>query len=208
MTAALLHVVEWVHQAGAVGAGVYALVYVLATLLFFPGSILTAGAGFVYGPIWGILLVSPVSVIAATLAFLLGRSVARGWIARRMAGRPRFAAVDAAVGRSGFRIVLLLRLSPIFPFNLMNYALGLTRVRLRDYVLASLVGMLPGTFLYVYLGSLVTSASELLGGTGAHAGGWGQALYWGGLVATVLVTIVVTRVARAALRRAVGEERP
>lgn len=113
MTSVLLSVVDWVHEAGALGVGVYALAYVLATLLFFPGSILTAGAGFAYGPVWGTLLVSPVSVVAATLAFALGRSFARGWIARRMAGRPRFAAVDEAIGQSGFRIVLLLRLSAL-----------------------------------------------------------------------------------------------
>ena len=100
------------------------------------------------------------SVAAATLAFVLGRTVARGWIARRIAGSPRFAAVDEAIGENGFRIVLLLRLSPLFPFNLLNYALGLTRLSLRDYVVASALGMLPGTILYVYLGSLVTSASE------------------------------------------------
>jgi uncharacterized membrane protein YdjX (TVP38/TMEM64 family) len=198
-----LVLVEWIREAGAIGVGVYALVYVLATLLFLPGSILTAGAGFAYGPLWGTLLVSPVSVLAATLAFILGRSLARDWISRRVQGHPHFAAIDRSIGESGFKIILLLRLSPIFPFNLLNYALGLTRVRLRDYVLASFVGMLPGTFLYVYVGSLVTNASELLSGTRRRAGGWEQVLYWGGLAATLVATIVITRIASKALHRAI-----
>lgn len=195
-----LDLVEWIRGAGAVGVVAYALAYVLATLFFLPGSVLTLGAGFAYGPVWGTLLASPVSVAAATLAFLLGRTVARAWIARRMSGHAGFSAIDAAIGEQGFKIVFLMRLSPLVPFNVLNYALGLTRVRLRDYVLASLLGMFPGTVLYVYLGSLVTSASQLLSG-GRRAGGWTQALYWGGLAATLVATIVLTRLARTALAR-------
>ena len=197
-----LLLVEWIRDAGAVGVVVYTLAYILATVLLLPGSILTLGAGFAYGPVWGTVLVSPVSVVAATLAFVLGRTVARNWVSRRMEKNPRFAAINKAIGESGFKIVFLLRLSPIFPFNVLNYALGLTRVRLRDYVIASFFGMLPGTFLYVYLGSLVTSASELLSGKRPSAGPWGQVLYWGGLAATLLVTLLITRIARRALNRA------
>lgn len=194
--------VEWVHRAGAAGVGVFALVYVLAAALLLPGSVLTLGAGFAYGPVWGTLLVSPISVLAATVSFLLARFVARDWVSRKVARDPRFAAIDTAVGESGFKIVALLRLSPVLPFNLMNYALGLTRVRLRDYVLGSWVGMLPGTMMYVYLGSLVTSASQLASGQRPDAGPWGRVLYWGGLAATLLVTIVITRIARRALSTA------
>jgi len=204
----VLLLVERIKEAGAFGVGLYSLAYVLSTLLFLPGSMLTAGAGFAYGPLWGTLLVSPVSVVAATVAFALGRSVARDAISRRAARHPRFLAIDQAIAESGLKIVFLLRLSPIFPFNLLNYALGLTRVRLRDYVLGSFLGMLPGTFLYVYLGSLVTSASELLGGAQRGSEGWSQVLCWGGLVATLAVTIVVAQVARKALHRAIDERRP
>jgi uncharacterized membrane protein YdjX (TVP38/TMEM64 family) len=206
----LLPVDDWVlkfvgsiRDAGAIGVAVFAAAYVVATVLLLPGSVLTAGAGFAYGPLWGTLLVSPVSVVAATLAFVLGRTVARGWIARRIAGNARFAAIDEAIGQSGFKIVLLLRLSPLFPFNLLNYALGLTRVSLRDYVVASALGMLPGTLLYVYLGSLVTSASELAAGARDEAGASRSILYWGGLAATLGVTWVLTRIARRALSRAI-----
>ncbi len=203
----LLELVGWIRGAGGLGALVYALVYVLATLLFVPGSMLTVGAGFAYGPVWGTLLVSPVSVLAATLAFVLGRSIARGWVARRAAQHPRFAAIDRAIGEDGFKlafvVVLLLRLSPLFPFNLLNYALGLTRIELRTYVLASFLGMLPGTFLYVYLGSSITSVSELLSGSRPSAGVFGQLLYWVGLAATVVATALITRIARRALNRAI-----
>jgi uncharacterized membrane protein YdjX (TVP38/TMEM64 family) len=201
-----LLLVEWIRGSGAAGVLVYALAYVLATLLLLPGSILTAGAGFAYGPVWGTLLVSPVSVFAATLAFVLGRSLARDWVSRRMEQRPRFAVINQAIGQSGFKIVFLLRLSPIFPFNLLNYALGLTRVRLSDYIIASFLGMLPGTFLYVYLGSLVSNASELLSGRRPSVGVWDQVLYWGGLAATVLVTVLITRIARRALNQALEDK--
>lgn len=199
----LLGLAAWIRGAGAVGVVAYSVVYVLATVLLLPGSVLTLAAGFAYGPLWGTLLISPVSVTAATLAFLLGRFVFRGWVSRRVEQDPRFRAIDKAVGENGFKIVLLLRLSPLFPFNLLNYALGVTGVPLGSYVLASFIGMLPGTFLYVYLGSLVTNASEITSGT-ARAGAAGQALYFAGLVATLAVTVIVTRVARKALREAIG----
>jgi uncharacterized membrane protein YdjX (TVP38/TMEM64 family) len=198
--------VESIRGAGATGVALFTAAYVAATLLLVPGSLLTAGAGFAYGPLLGTLLVSPVSVAAATLAFVLGRTAARGWIARRIAGNARFAAVDEAIGRSGFKVVLLLRLSPLFPFSVLNYALGLTRLSLRDYVVASALGMMPGTFLYVYLGSLVTSASEL--GSGGAPGGLRTALYWGGLAATLGVSWVLARIAQNALSRAIDTGPP
>jgi uncharacterized membrane protein YdjX (TVP38/TMEM64 family) len=201
-----LLLVEWIRDTGPAGAVVYALAYVAATLLFLPGSILTAGAGFAYGPLWGTLLVWPVSLLASTLAFLLGRFAARAWVQQRLLGHPRFTAIDAAMGEGGFKIVFLLRLSPIVPFNVLNYALGVTRVRLRDYFLASSVGMLPGTFLYVYLGSTITSASELVRGHRPSGGIGSQVLYWGGLAATVLATVLLTRTARRALDRTLERE--
>lgn len=196
----LLGLVEWMRGAGPTGMALFVVVYVLATVLMLPGSILTLGAGFAYGPVAGLVLASPASVLAAAVAFALGRTVAREWVSRRVAQSPRFAAIDEAVAQGGFKMVLLLRLSPVVPFNLLNYALGLTRVSLGRYLLASFLGMLPGTFLYVYLGSLVTSASELLTASKTEKPPWAQALYWGGLVATVVVTVLITRLARRALR--------
>jgi len=204
----LLALVEWVRGAGALGVAGFAAAYVLATVLLLPGWPLTFGAGLLWGVLPGTLLVSPVSVAAATAAFLLGRSLLRQAVARRVARDARFAAIDAAVGRQGFRIVLLLRLSPAFPFNLLNYALGLTGVRLRDYVLASFLGMLPATLLYVYLGSLATSAAELARGGRPPAGPWGTLLLVAGLLATLAVTLVITRLARRALREELGAPAP
>jgi uncharacterized membrane protein YdjX (TVP38/TMEM64 family) len=126
-------------------------------------------------------------------------------MARRLGQDARIAAIDAAVGQSGFKIVLLLRLSPLFPFGILNYTLGLTRVRLRDFVLGSWIGMLPGTVLYVYIGSLITSASKFANGTRPSSGVAGHALLVVGLVATVAVTVVFTRIARKALKYALNQ---
>jgi uncharacterized membrane protein YdjX (TVP38/TMEM64 family) len=193
---------EWVHGAGAIGLAVFVAAYCAATLLLLPASLLTAAAGWLYGPLLGTLVVSPVSVAAATLAFLLGRTGARQQVARRAAREPRLAAIDAAIGRQRLHIVTLLRLSPVIPFGLLNYALGLTRVRLRDFALGSFVGMLPATFLYVYLGSAVTALSEI-GENAAGAGAARRGLYWAGLAATVAATFVITRVARRGLTEAI-----
>ncbi len=201
----LVDAVAFVRNAGPAGVLLFALAYVVSTVALLPGVLLTLAAGFLYGPVVGTLIVSPVSVLAATCSFLLGRTVARDWIGRRVATQPRFAAVDEAVGREGFKIVALLRLSPLFPFNLLNYALGLTKVRLRDFVLASWIGMLPGTALYVYLGSLVTSVGDLLAGSATgRAAGTGAAtwLYWVGLAATGAVAVLITRTARQSLAAA------
>lgn len=198
----LVAVVAYIREAGATGVLLFAIAYVVSAVAFLPGAALTLVAGFLYGPVLGTAIVSPVSVLAATCSFMLGRTLARDWIGRRVSTQPRFAAVDEAVGREGFKIVALLRLSPMFPFNVLNYALGLTRVRLRDFVVASWLGMLPGTVLYVYLGSLLTSVNDVLtGGSPARpaAASW---LYWLGLVATLGVAVLVTRTARQALATA------
>lgn len=198
---------EWVRDAGPTGALVYACVYLAVTILLLPGSVLTVGAGFAYGPLLGTLLVSPISVAAATVAFLLGRTVLRGAVANRAAADPRFHAIDAAIGAHGFRIVFLLRLSPLVPFGMLNYALGLTAVRLRDYVAASFVGMLPATFLFVYLGSLVRDVATLA--RGDLAGGTLRQVSAGvGLAATVAVVVALTRVARRALTRELHQPDP
>lgn len=196
-----LSLVSWSRDSGVAGALVYAAAYVASTVLLLPASILTLGAGFAWGPVVGVAIVSPVSVLAATAAFALGRTLLRARVERRVAQDPRFAAIDRAVGDNGLKLVLLLRLSPVLPFNLLNYALALTRVSLRDYVLGSALGMFPATVLYVYLGSLVTNGAALLAGELPAAGAAGTALYWGGLLASILVVVQVTRVARTELRK-------
>jgi uncharacterized membrane protein YdjX (TVP38/TMEM64 family) len=167
-----------------------------------PGSLLTLAAGAIFGLVAGTIYVFVAASLAACAAFALARTVARGALERRLSGNARFAAIDRAIAAEGRKIAFLLRLSPVFPFSLLNYALGLTRVRFGDYVLACL-GMLPGTLLYVYLGSLAGDAA------GRGAGGQTR-LEWifkaVGLVVTFVVTLVITRTARRALREVTGDE--
>lgn len=176
----------------------FVLLYVVACVLLVPGSVLTLGAAAVFGFWRGLLLVSLGATLGATAAFLVGRHLARGWVRRRIAGNARFEAMDRAVAREGWKIVSLTRLSPVFPFTLLNYAYGLTSVSLCDYVLASWLGMLPGTVLYVYLGSLARDvATAGAGGRTRAPAEW--ALLAVGLLATLAVTVVITRLARRAL---------
>ncbi len=129
----LVFVLEWTQSLGAWGPIFVAVFYVVAAVLFLPGSVLTLGAGFLFGVPIGLLSAWAGATVGACAAFLVGRTVAREWIARKVAQNPKFFAVDEAVGREGFKIVLLLRLSPVFPFNFLNYALGLTKVSFRQY---------------------------------------------------------------------------
>jgi len=207
----LLPVADWTIRlaerargTGAAGVALFFAVYVVSTVALLPGSILTLAAGFAYGPVWGLAVASPASVTGATCAFLLGRTALRDWAAKKVGESRRARAIDAAVGREGFKLVLLLRLSPLVPFNLLNYILSLTRVTTGRYVLGSFIGMLPGTALYVYLGSLAPAAAELTT-TAAGTGGVRTALYAAGLVATVAVVVIATRAARNALKAELPE---
>jgi uncharacterized membrane protein YdjX (TVP38/TMEM64 family) len=192
--------IRYVQNLGFIGFLLYAMAYVVGTVLLFPGTLLTVGSGFLYGPVWGTVLVSPASVAGATIAFILSRSFARDWIAAKVQKYPRFAAIDRAVGRHSFKAVLLLRLQPInLPFALLNYALGLTSVKLRDYVLASWLGMLPATILYVYAGSVVRDLASVFRGGFSQGASWQRLLFWGGLVATAALVVFLTRLARRAL---------
>src|ERR1700736_3869707 len=139
---------------GALAPVLFVILYIVGAILFIPGSVLTIGGGVLFGLLWGSIYVSIGATIGATAAFLIGRYLARDWVRRQLEGNRKFAAIDRAVGREGWKIVLLTRLSPVFPFNLLNYAFGVTAVTLRDYVIATWVGITPGTVLYVYLGSL------------------------------------------------------
>jgi uncharacterized membrane protein YdjX (TVP38/TMEM64 family) len=183
---------------GALGPILFAGLYILACVLSLPGFILTLGAGAVFGVITGFIAVSIGSTLGAACAFLIGRYLARDLVAGRIAGNEKFKAVDEAVGREGWKIVLLTRLSPVFPFNLLNYAFGLTKVSLKHYFFATWLGMIPGTVMYVYIGSMAGDLASL-GGTGRTrtTGEW--VLYGIGLLATLIVTVFVTRLARKSL---------
>ncbi len=189
----------WVETLGWRGFLIFILVYIAATVAFLPGSLFTIGAGLIFGVVVGTVAVSIGSVIGAALAFLISRYLAREKIKARFGSNARFRAIDTAIGREGWKIVLLLRLTPVLPFNVSNYLYGLTAVRFWAYVFASWIGMFPGTLLYVYIGSL--------GKTGLEAAS--ESTDMGKLVlnivafaATVAVTVYVTKIARRALRDA------
>ena len=185
--------IEWVDRLGTVGFLVFIAIYILATVFLLSGAVLTLGAGTIFGVVKGSILVSVASTLAATVAFLVGRYLARGWVAKQIETQPKFKAIDSATGREGWKIVGLTRLSPIFPFVFLNYAFGLTKVSLRDYMLASWIGMMPGTIMYVYLGSIGQAAT----GGGKTPAEW--ALFAVGLLATIAVTVFVTKIAKKAL---------
>lgn len=198
---------DWIRGLGFGGAVVLSIVYVVTTVLMAPGFILTMGAGFAFGLVWGTVIISIASTAGAACAFLVGRTVARDLVAQKLGGHPKFAAIDQAVGAEGFKIVLLIRLVPVFPYNLMNYLLSLTKVNLRDYVIASWIGMAPSTILYVYFGTAAKSIAELV--SGEHTHGPGRYILLGvGLLATVIVMVYMTKVARRAIDRYVLAETP
>lgn len=197
----------WVDGLGVWGPVAFVAGYVVAAVALVPGSLLTLAAGAIFGLARGTLYVFVGATLGACAAFLVARYGARGAVERRLAAHPRFAALDHAVGREGRKIVFLLRLSPVFPFNLLNYGLGLTRVRFADYLVACL-GMLPGTFLYVYYGKLLGTVAAVAGGAEVERG-WEYWLFLGlGVAATVAVTAVITRRARQALAAEAPELAP
>ncbi|MBD2434921.1 MULTISPECIES: TVP38/TMEM64 family protein [Fischerella] len=195
----------WIESLGSWGAIAFIIIYNIATLLFIPGSLLTLKGGCLFGVVWGSIYVLIAATIGATFAFIIGRYLTRDWVCRQLEKHPKFKAIDQAVAKQGFKIVFLTRLSPIFPFNLLNYAFGITQVSLKDYILGS-IGMIPGTVMYVYIGSLATDLAMI----STHhqpttpeteIGKWLIQII--GLIATVVVTIYVTRIAQKALQESV-----
>jgi uncharacterized membrane protein YdjX (TVP38/TMEM64 family) len=196
----LMRALDGIAGLGVWGPFLFIAIYILACVLFLPGSVLTLGAGVLFGLFAGSVIVSIASTLGATTAFLVGRYMARDWVAKKLENHPRFKRIDDAVATEGWKIVGLTRLSPVFPFNMLNYAYGLTKVSLRDYFFASWIGMLPGTVMYVYVGSLIGDLARLGAGDRARTGAeW--ALYAVGLAATVAVTVYITRIARSALNK-------
>lgn len=199
----LISSITWIQAHRTAAWPLFILSYIAATILLVPGTILTLAAGFVFGLPVGVALVSLSSVAGASCAFLIGRYFARDWVRQRIASLPRFGALDRATHHDGFLIVLLVRLSPLFPFNVTNYGLGITAARFRDYLLASWIGMLPGTVLYVYIGTLVLDVAQLASGGIAELSAQ-RYLLVGGFVATVVLTVLITHRASRALSKQLG----
>lgn len=191
----------WVERLGGWGPALFIAGYAVATVAFVPGSLLTLAAGVLFGVRAGTAYVFAGATLGSAAAFLIARHLARTRFERRVARDPRFLAVSRAIAEDGARIVLLLRLSPVFPYNLLNYALGLTRVRFADYLLAS-VGMLPGIVLYTYSGRVIGDLARLAAGAPVERGVGAYALLTLGLAATAAATVLIARRARRVLREA------
>src|SRR5438045_2121428 len=194
---------DWVGQMGVAGIFIFIGVYAVATVLLAPGAILTIGAGFAFGLWKGFLAVCAGSTLGAALAFLVARFIARDKVETIAKGNEKFRNIDNAIGKQGAKLVFLLRLSPVIPFNLSNYFYGLTAVKFWPYVFASWVGMMPATFLYVFIGTTGKATVSAASGE-AMKYGW---QYWTfvslGLAATIVVIIWVTKIARDALKKTV-----
>lgn len=199
----LTGLVQWIDAHKETAWVVFIGAYIAATVLMVPGSILTVAAGYVFGVLYGTALVSISSILGATLAFIIGRALGRGWVRNRIGSDARLAAIDKATEQRGFFVMLLLRLSPIFPFNVMNYLMSLTGMRLSHYFFGSWIGMLPGTLLYVYIGSAASDLTSLIAGE-YDSGPWGRAFFIAGLVATAVVTVLIARFASRTLRETIG----
>jgi uncharacterized membrane protein YdjX (TVP38/TMEM64 family) len=196
--AAVPRFAEWVGSLGVWGPIVFIGGYAAAVVAFAPASILTLAGGAIFGLVRGTAYVFVAATLGSALAFLVSRYLARSWVEGRFAKHPRFTAIDRAMAQEGRKIVFLVRLSPVFPYNVLNYALGLTRISFRDYLLGC-IGMIPGTLLYVYYGKLAGDVASLAAGVQVERGPEYYAVLMLGLVATIWVTTVVTRAARRAL---------
>jgi uncharacterized membrane protein YdjX (TVP38/TMEM64 family) len=195
----LLGIVARIHDLGAIAPVAFVLVYAVAVVALIPASLLTIAAGAVFGLVKGAFYAFTGAVVGSTAAFLLGRHTFRRFVTRRLSTTPRFAAVERAVSAQGRRIVFFLRLSPVVPFNFLNYALGLTTISLTDFLIAS-AGMIPGTIVYTYAGKVTGEALALAGQAQVPKNASYYALLLGGLAATIAATTLATRTARRALR--------
>ena len=186
---------------GVWGPVAFIVTYNLATVLFIPGSVLTLGGGVIFGLWWGSIYVFVAATLGATFAFLIGRYLSRDRVVKYMEAHPKFKALDRAVSQEGLKIVFLTRLCPLFPFNLLNYALGITQVSLKDYVLGSF-GMIPATILYVYSGSLVGDIAAI-GVATEPTNPQTLAIKWSiniiSFLVTIALTVYITQIARKAL---------
>jgi uncharacterized membrane protein YdjX (TVP38/TMEM64 family) len=190
----------WVRGLGALGYILYALVYALCCVLFVPASVLTLGAGAIFGLAAGTIVVVLGATLGAVASFFLAKTVMRKRVERMTADNARFRALDRAISKEGMKIVFLIRLAPIFPFTYMNYAFGLTGVGAMPFFLATLIGIIPGTFAYVYLGYAAAGAAA--GGLDATR----KYVQIGGAVVALIVTIIVARIATSAIKRAGVED--
>lgn len=185
---------DWIGSLGPAGPLVFVGLYVVGVVAAVPGSAMTVSAGILFGAVWGIVLVSFASTVGASLAFLIARYIARDAVASRIAQNERFAKLDRMTEQHGWIIVLLTRLVPLFPFNLLNYGFGLTRVRFRTYVFWSWIGMLPATIVYTVGGDALRQSLE-------------GRVPWPAVIA-LLVALVITGLIVRQARKALADKEP
>lgn len=195
----------WIKQdLGPWGPLVLAIAYIPLTVCAVPASVLTLGGGYLFGLPVGFFADSIGATLGATAAFLLGRTIGRSYVISKLKNYPKFHAVAIAIQRSGFKIVLLLRLVPLLPFNMMNYLLSVTPVRLGEYMLASWVGMMPITFALVYVGTTLKDLSDVTHGW-AEVSTTRWVLIAAGFMISVILMVYITKVAKASLDKALAE---
>jgi uncharacterized membrane protein YdjX (TVP38/TMEM64 family) len=186
---------------GPAGYALFVVAYALVTVLMMPAVLMTIGAGYFFGLLPGVAVVSAGATLGAAAAFLIARHLVRERVERYAATNPRYAAIDRAVGQKGWPIVFLLRLSPLVPFVLSNYFYGLTAIRFWPYVLSSWIGMLPLTFLYVSFGVAGREATEPSAGPAAA---WKWGLLAAGALVTLAATVYAGKVVKGALEESDG----
>ena len=198
----VVRLVERVRAAGTPGIAIFAGFYVVAGLVFVPVGVLRVAAGFLYGLGWGALLVFPLDALSGFIGFTLARTVLRGPVQRRLRGHPKLAALEAAADAGGFGLVALLRLTPALPFSGINYALGVTRIPARTYVLASVVGLIPITFAFLQLGALLPGVTSLASAK-LLAQSW---VMWATVASTVVVVVVMLVLGKRALANSAARD--
>ena len=191
---------RWAESQGTMGLLVFALVYALATILFIPGSPMTLAAGFIFGLCPGFLAVWVGATLGAAATFLLGRYFARTPVQRWACTHARFRTLDDGLVREAWKVVFLLRLSPLIPYNVINYLFALTGIRFWPYLWASAAGMAPGTLLYVYLGAVGRAGAKIALGESAPGKYYRNFALGIGLVATVIVTVFLARLSQKVLK--------
>ncbi len=202
----IIIILAWIRGLGPLGPLAIIFLYLITCILFLPRSIVSLGAGFLFSAGAGLATVSIGSTLGACAAFLVGRTLARKWLFQKVSGSLIFNTLNQAIIRQGFRIILLTRLNFILPFSMLNYISSLTRIPLWKFALASFIGMLPGSIVYVYLGQAAGSLLKAVTGNFQQTPAQ-QLLFWIGLAVTIIVSILVTLYARRALQQAIKEQK-
>jgi uncharacterized membrane protein YdjX (TVP38/TMEM64 family) len=197
--------IELIANLGGWGIVGFVALYVAVTIVSLPTTVMTLSAGIIYGPIWGVVYAFAGAFCGAVVSFGLGRSVLGNWLLKQLARLPQkqrsqIQAVQQAVGTGGLRLVLLVRLSPLLPFGLLNYGLALTTVRFRDYALGT-IGILPTTALYASLAGMAGDLAQVNGAAAGPTGGLQRLLQGVGIAATIGSVLWTTRLARRELAR-------